>query len=76
MCYRRGGAWRGEGDGDRLKEEEEYVFDGKLATELKNGRRELLTALLFLAATPARSSREGKRACVVQFYRARLKGGD
>ena len=54
MCSRRGGAWKVEGDGDRLAEEEEYVFDGKLATELKNGRRELLTALLFGCNTGAR----------------------
>ena len=61
MCYRRGGAWRG--DGDRLKEEEEYVFDGKLATELKNGRRELLTALLFGCNTGARFEGGAEGVC-------------
>ena len=37
-----------------MEEEEEYVFDGKVATELSNGRRELLTALLFGCNTGVR----------------------
>ena len=37
MCSRRGGAWKVEGDGDRLAEEEEYVFDGK---QTCNGTKE------------------------------------
>ena len=63
MCFRRGGAWKG----DRL-EEEEYVFDGKVATELSNGRRELLTALLFGCNTGAKFEGGEEGVCVVQYY--------
>ena len=69
MCFKRGGAWREQGDGDRLVDEE-YVFDGEVATELGGGGREVLAALL-LAATRVRGEEEG---VYVQLYYCELRG--